>query len=257
MLRLVNRMRRVDNQSPVPKYYQLGQIIREMIENEELQPGDAIPTEMELCKYHGVSRMTARKAIQNLVHEGLLYREQGKGTFVAYPKERRNVSQLLSFTEEMKAKGKKVTNKIMLFEKNKPSKKIAKILDINPDEDFIFMIKRLRIVSGLPFAIELAHIPEKIVPGLKLEDIEKNSLYDLIENTHGNKLSYGKQSVEPVVLTAYEKEMFEIQDNSLESSLGLLFERTTYSEDGEAIEYTRSVYRADIYKLEYTLQRVL
>lgn len=253
MLRLVNRMRKVDNQSPVPKYYQLGEIIREMIENEELQPGDAIPTEMELCEYHGVSRMTARKAIQTLAHEGLLYREQGKGTFVAYPKKRRNVSQLLSFTEEMKAKGKEVTNKIMMFEKNKPNKTIAKILNLDPEKDFVFMIKRLRIVANLPFAIELAHIPEKIVPGLTLEDVKQNSLYDLIENTYGNKLSYGKQSVEPVLLTSYEKDIFEIKDNCL----GLLFERTTYDKEGQTIEYTKSVYRADIYKLEYTLQRVL
>ena len=161
-------MRKVDNQSPVPKYYQLGQILREMIEDEELEPGDSIPTEIELCEYHGVSRMTARKAIQDLVHEGLLYREQGKGTFVAYPKERRSVSQLLSFTEEMKAKGEEVTNKVMLFKKDRPSKKVANILDLNPDEDFIFMIKRIRIVSNVPFAIELARIPEKIVPGLTL-----------------------------------------------------------------------------------------
>lgn len=246
-------MRKVDNQSPVPKYYQLGEILREMVENEELQPGDAIPTEMELCKYHGVSRMTARKAIQNLVHEGLLYREQGKGTFVAYPKKRRNVSQLLSFTEEMKAKGKEVTNKIMLFEKSRPSKKIAKILNLNPEKDLIFMIKRLRIVSDIPFAIELAHIPEKIVSGLTLEDVENNSLYDLIEDNYGNKLSYGKQSVEPVMLTSYERGIFKIKDNCL----GLLFERTTYDKEDQTIEYTKSVYRSDIYKLEYTLQRVL
>ena len=60
----------------------------------------------------------------------------------------------------MKAKGEEVTNKVMLFKKDRPSKKVANILDLNPDEDFIFMIKRIRIVS--------AHIPEKVVPGLTL-----------------------------------------------------------------------------------------
>src|SRR5699024_1474243 len=140
-----------------------------------------------------------------------------------------------------------------LFEKSRPSKKIAKILNLNPEKDLIFMVKRLRIVSDIPFAIELAHIPEKIVPGLTLDDVEGNSLYDLIENTYGNKLSYGKQSVDPIILESYEKNIFGIKDNCL----GLLFERTTYDKEGQTIEHTESVYRSDIYKLEYTLQRVL
>lgn len=246
-------MKKINKDSPIPKYYQLKEILREMIENEELKPGEAIPTEMELCQYHNVSRMTARKAIQDLVYQGLLYKEQGKGTYVAYPKERRNVFQLLSFTEEMKANGKQVDNQILLFEKKVPNKRESEILEIDNSINLIYVIKRLRIVDGLPLAIEMAHIPEKVVPGLARKDIEEHSLYGLIEKKYGIKLSYGKQSIQPVVLTSYEGDLMNI--NLKDNNLGLLFERITYSEDDEAIEYTKSIYRSDIYKLEYTLKR--
>lgn len=246
-------MRKVAKNSPVPKYYQLKEILKEMIENEELKPGDSIPTEMELCGYHEVSRMTARKAIQCLVYEGLLYREQGRGTYIAHPKEKRNVSQLLSFTEEMRARGEELKNKVLLFEEKAPNKKILKLLNFDKSTDLVYEIKRLRIVSGIPVAIESAHIPNSIAPGLLKEDIERNSLYNLLENKYAVKLSYGKQSVEPVILTSYECDLLGINENKL----GLLFERVTYSENNQAIEYTKSIYRSDIYKLEQTLMRKL
>src|SRR5690606_39612226 len=72
------QMRKVDKNSRVPLYYQLKEIIQEMIENEELQPNEPIPTERELCEIHGISRMTVREAIMALVNEGVLYREQGR-----------------------------------------------------------------------------------------------------------------------------------------------------------------------------------
>lgn len=81
-------MKIVSKSSPLPLHYQLKMILQEMIENEELLPGDTIPTERELCEIQKISRMTVNKAILSLVSEGILYREQGKGTFVA--KKRRN-----------------------------------------------------------------------------------------------------------------------------------------------------------------------
>ncbi|WP_200880762.1 GntR family transcriptional regulator [Thermoactinomyces daqus] len=108
-------MKKVSKKSPVPLYYQLKEILQEMIENEELKPGDAVPPERELCEVHGISRMTARKAVMALVNEGVLFREQGKGTFVAEPKPKHLLTRLRSFTEEMEEQGFSVRSEILSF----------------------------------------------------------------------------------------------------------------------------------------------
>ncbi|MBE6083102.1 MULTISPECIES: GntR family transcriptional regulator [Tissierellales] len=245
-------MKKIDKNSPIPKYYQLREILREMIENEELKPGEIISGEMELCKFHGISRMTVRKAIQDLVNEGMLYREQGKGTFVSYPKQKKNISQLLSFTEEMKSKGYNVTNRLLYFNKEIPEKKISKIFHMKKGE-MIYVIKRIRFAGKEPIALEISYLPEKNFPNLSREESEKNSLYYLFENKYGIKLKYGTQTVEPVILTPYEADLFNVNENML----GLLFKRTTYSDDDTIVEYTKSIYRCDIYKYEAILKRKL
>src|SRR5690606_36647664 len=108
--------RRVSKNSPIPLYYQLKEILQEMIDNEELKPGDALPSERELCEILGISRMTVRKAVMDLVNEGIVYREQGKGTFVAKPKSKHLLNKLQGFTEEMEEKGLKVKTQILSFE---------------------------------------------------------------------------------------------------------------------------------------------
>lgn len=113
----------VDKSSSLPLYFQLKEIIKDMIENEELAPGEAIPAEREICSLQGVSRMTVNKSILSLVNEGLLYREQGKGTFVSYPKENQPLAQIKSFTEIMDQKGVKSKTALLSFEIKKQRKR--------------------------------------------------------------------------------------------------------------------------------------
>src|SRR5438270_14022521 len=91
--------------SPLPRYYQLKEIMRERIQCGEWKPGDLIPSERELGEKYGISRMTARQAIPDLVNEGLCYREQGKGTFDSRHKITQQFSRLTGFTEDMRARG--------------------------------------------------------------------------------------------------------------------------------------------------------
>src|SRR5690625_2398768 len=115
MGKCVKKVKKVIKSSPIPIYCQLKEIIQEMIDNEELQPNDPIPTERELCKIHNISRMTVRTAIMSLVNEGVLYREQGKGTFVAGKKPKHQLSRLRGFTEDMEEMGHTVETKILSF----------------------------------------------------------------------------------------------------------------------------------------------
>ncbi|OAA83067.1 HTH-type transcriptional repressor YvoA [Clostridium ljungdahlii] len=121
-------MRKVSKDNPLPLHYQIKEILQEMIENEELKPGDAIPTERELCEVQGVSRMTVNKAIMSLVNEGAIYRKQGKGTFVSEAKVNRQLSRLKSFTEEMEDEGHKTNTKVLNFQVKKLQKSIRQFL---------------------------------------------------------------------------------------------------------------------------------
>lgn len=243
-------MRKVNKNSPLPLYYQLKDIICEMIENEELKPNDPIPPERELCEYHGVSRMTVNKAITNLVNEGLVYREQGKGTFVAKPKEGYQLTRLLSFTEDMKAKGLQVDTRIISFHKKASTRKLQKALNLSENEE-VFEIKRLRLVEGEPYALETAYLPVNLCAGLTMEKLEGKSLYDILLNEYGLKMDYAHQTIEAVILDEYESEMLNVP----EKSIALMLSRKTYLEGDRPMELTKAVYRGDKYKFEVVLRR--
>lgn len=243
-------MKKVNKSSPIPLYYQLKDIISELIEDEELKPNDPIPPERELCEYHGVSRMTVNKAIANLVNEGLLYREQGKGTFVAKPKEGYQLSRLLSFTEDMKAKGLQVDTRMISFQRKAATRKLKKALNLAEKEE-VFEIKRLRLVSGEPYAIETAYLPVSICEGLTMEKLDNKSLYDVLRNEYGLRMDYAHQTIEAVIVDEYESEILQVA----QQSIALMLSRKTYLEGDRPMELTKAVYRGDKYKFEVVLRR--
>lgn len=243
-------MKKVDKESPLPLYYQLKDIISEMIENEELKPDDPIPSERELCEYHGVSRMTANKAIHSLVTEGVLYREQGRGTFVARSKEKHQISNLLGFTEEMRRRGLEVATKLLSFRKKAATKRLQQELEIGSNEE-VFEIIRLRSVSGEPYALETAYIPVALCTRLNADMLDSRSLYDVLNKEFGLQADYAYQTIEPVAVNDYESEIMAIK----EGALALLFSRRTYLKNSVPMEVTKAIYRGDRYKYEIVLKR--
>src|SRR6476659_66204 len=117
---------------PLPRYYQLKEIIRERIVTGEWEPGSLIPSERELCERYGISRMTARQAITELVNEGLFYREQGKGTFVSRHKITQQLINLTSFSEDMKARGQRPGSKVVAAQMVPADEALAERLRIKP-----------------------------------------------------------------------------------------------------------------------------
>lgn len=235
--------------SPIPIYAQLQDIITEMIENDELQPHDPIPTEHEFCQIHQISRMTVRTAIMTLVNEGILYREQGKGTFVADKKPKYQLSGLKGLTEGMEELGYCVETKILSFQLVPCSKVESSIIGLADGQKAI-EVKRLRIVDGEPYAIETVLLHPAQCPNLTRNLIENTSLYDVLRHQYGLIPHYSKQIVEPVQLNTFEKNMFHLANDSL----GLLFKRTTYTKEDKVIEFTKSVYRIDKHKFEMVLK---
>lgn len=241
-----DRMKIASKESPIPLHYQIKEILQEMIENEELKPGDAVPTERELCIIQGVSRMTVNKAIMSLVNEGLLYREQGKGTFVAKPKQNKEIAGLKSFSEIMQDKGIKTETRILFFNIKKATKRIKFILNLSDNNNKVIEISRLRIAAGEPVAIENVWVPHYLCNDMDRQTIEGKSLYETFKNKYNYFPEKAKQTIEPIILNEDECELL----NQDKNALALMFRRTTYIKNEVPIEYTKAIYRSDIYKYE-------
>lgn len=106
----------INKHSPVPIYHQIEEQLKAMIDKGELQPDMLLPSEREYSETFGISRMTVRQALSNLVSQGYLYRQKGKGTFVSKQKIKQPLQGLTSFSEDMKSRGRKPSSKLLRFE---------------------------------------------------------------------------------------------------------------------------------------------
>lgn len=242
-------MKIVNKDSIVPIHTQLSSIIREMIENGDLKEGDSIIPERELCIIQNVSRMTVNKAISNLVSEGLLYRVQGKGTFVSKNKKKYQFSNVKGFTDVMKEKGINIKTDILSFEMESPSELIKRKLGINNDSINVYKIVRLRYTDGEPFAIEVVYLSEDVCKGFTKCMIDNNSLYKILKDVYNHNITKATQTIEPIILCEEESSILEAEYGSL----ALKIQRNSYNIKGEPIEYTISVFRSDKFQYELIL----
>ncbi|OMC85402.1 GntR family transcriptional regulator [Viridibacillus sp. FSL H8-0123] len=239
----------LDKNSPVPMYIQIEEFLKGKIFEEEYKIGENIPSEREFSEQLGVSRMTVRHAITNLVNSGLLYREKGRGTYVANPKLEQPLSGLTSFTEDMRSRGYEPSNKLIRFEKIIPPIDIAKALQMKMGDE-VFSVVRIRNADQLPMAIERTYIPVEIIPDLD-KSMVLGSLYSLIEERHHQKIGHASQLMEAALVTKEDSKLLNIE----QPSAVLIIERKSYLSTGIPFELVRSTYRADRYKFISEIQR--
>jgi len=236
--------------SPLPRYYQLKEIIRERVRSGEWKPGDHIPSEREFSEKYGISRMTARQAITDLVNEELFYREQGKGTFVSERKITQQLIRLTGFTEDIRARGQRPGTKVLSAEMRPADEATAEKLRIDHGTP-IFRLQRLRLADDEPLAIELSQISFKGCERLLEEDLEKNSLYRVLETNHGIPLMEADQELEAGLAGNEESQLLKISVGS-----PVLFtRRVTYTERNQPIEYAKAVYCGNKYTFYTHLKR--
>jgi GntR family transcriptional regulator len=236
--------------SPLPRYYQLKEIMRERVLSDEWKPGDLIPSERELSEKYGISRMTARQAITDLVNEGLFYREQGKGTFVSQRKITQQLMRLTGFTEDIKARGQKPGTKVLSALMFPADEITAEKLRIDPGT-LVFRLQRLRLADDEPLAIELSQINFKGCERLLEEDLEQNSLYRLLETKFGIPLMEADQELEAGLAGNEDAQLLKIS-----TSRPVLFtRRITYTERNQPIEYAKAVYCGNKYIFYTHLKR--
>lgn len=239
----------VDKSSTTPLHIQLSSIIKKMIETGELKEGDSIIPERELCNMQNVSRMTVNKAIVGLVSEGLLYRVQGKGTFVAKNKRKYQFRSVKGFTDVMKEKGINIRTDILSFEMEVPSELIKKKLNIDNEETNVYKVIRLRYMDGEPFGLETVYLSEDTCKGFTKKMIDNNSLYKMLSENYNYKIQKAEQTMEPIMLSEEECNILDAEDGTL----ALKIQRNSYNAYNQPIEYTISIFRSDKYQYELIL----
>jgi GntR family transcriptional regulator len=210
---------------------------------ETLTVGESIPSERQLGVDLGVSRLTVRAALDELVREGYLVRRRGSGTFVAEPKVPKGMT-ISSFSDDMRERGLTPGSRTLEFHTIPAGARLGRILHVSPSEPVI-AIKRLRLADGGPMALELLHVRASLFPGLSAGDLEQGSFYDLLERRYGIGIVGGSQTVEPTVTNEEESDLLGVPLHSP----ALLFERVTRSEADDIVEFTSSIYRGDRYRL--------
>jgi GntR family transcriptional regulator len=210
---------------------------------ESLTVGAAIPSERQLGVDLGVSRLTVRAALDELVREGYLVRRRGAGTFVAEPKVAKGMD-VSSFSDDMRARGLTPASRTLDLAVAPAGARMGRLLHVSPSEPVV-SVKRLRLADGEPMAIELLHARASLVPGMTAADLEQHSFYDLLSDRYDISIVGGTQTVEPTVTNQEESEALGVPLHSP----ALLFERVTRAASGDVVEYTSSTYRGDRYRL--------
>ncbi|WP_196599582.1 GntR family transcriptional regulator [Pectinatus frisingensis] len=224
------------------KYQRISDELRKKIVSGEYPPGTQIALERELCEKYSVSRITVKRAVDELVKQGLIVKRRGSGTFVKSVEDSDMKALSMSrqfegFTESYH--GEKVTSKIIKFSIVHPKEDIATKLLLKPD-DFVYDVIRVRCALDVPIVIEYMKMPIQLIPGLKKE-ILKKSIYAYIQNELKLKIQSAHRRICAVMPSKEEKTYLGI-----ESTLPLLeIEQIAFLDDGRPFEYSVSRHRGD------------
>ena len=210
---------------------------------EQLAIGDAIPSERQLSADLHMSRLTVRAALDDLVRDGLLVRRRGSGTFVGEPKIAQELT-MTSFSEDMRRRGMVPGSRTLGIAVVQAGAHLGRLLNVSPSEPVV-VFKRLRLADRVTMAIETLHVRQSLIPGLTAEDLEQHSFYELLEDRYGVVMAGGTQTIEPTVTNEEESAALGVPLHSP----AFLFERTTRTAAGDIVEYVRSIYRGDRYRL--------
>ena len=223
-----------------PRYEQLYRHIASAIATGDLPAEGQLPAERDLADIAEVSRVTVRQAVKRLVDDGVLEKRRGAGTYVRPPqgKLEHHLSALLSFTEYMRQRGKTSSSLILkrgLFSPT-PDEQIALGLSLS---DLVARVERLRSADGVAMAVEWSSLPQDILP---VPEQVETSLYDVLRQ-RGSAPVRAVQRIKAVNLLSHEARMLNLPDGAAV----LRIDRTAYLQSGRPIEFTRGLYRSDIY----------
>lgn len=234
-------MDNLDRRSSVPLYHQIREKIRDYISEKGLEPDTLLPSEAELMQLFGASRGTIRSALTDLEKEGVIYKSQGKGTYVSPPRISHRFRTMISFTEEIKTKGREATSKVLEASQIGADEHIAAKMQILPG-DPVYRITRIRYADGRPVGLNTSHINAKLCPGfLDAAEFSTGSLYDYTFDLYGLRITKAERILESISASADLANTLEIAKNDP----ALKLTGIAYTESGDVLDYCIEFYRED------------
>ncbi|MCP4536922.1 MAG: GntR family transcriptional regulator [Chloroflexi bacterium] len=213
------------------------------IETGEFKPGDKLPTERALNEHFNVQRATIRQALGVLEARGLIVRKRGSGTFVAKAKIEREARRLFAFTKTMTLSGYKVGADILSVIEAKADARAANKLKIAIDSP-VYYFHRLRRLDGEPVMLEIICLPKHIFPGMDQQDLENNSLFEVMKKEYGREVTSAEQALEAVQASNYEAKVLQVSPGAAL----MMEERISRDQFGTTIEFSRDLYRGDRFR---------
>lgn len=205
---------------------------------------DRAPSERELCERHGVSRTTARHAVSDLVHAGLLYTVAGKGTFVADRPLRQELRPLVGFDEDLRAQGLTTRAQVLGFGRVEADAGLAAALGLRPHSP-VLRLSRLRLLRDQPLAVQTSYLPEHLCPGLLRLDFGRRSLFRTLREDYGLDLVEGSTTIKAALADAAEVDLLRLAS----PAAVLRTAQLTLLAGGEAIEHCVASFHGGLFEL--------
>ena len=243
--------RTIDPYNAVPKYCQLASILRQKIEDGEWQPRSPIPSERQLEGLYNISRTTIREAIDHLVHQGYLYREHGRGTFVSPQKLQKGLMELTSFSEDLLNRGMQPGQVIRSLARLGPPAKVLQRLELAPGSQ-VWCIERVRLGDGTPIGLQTSYLALDENQPITMEEMTSaGSLYRLLVEKYHIIPTEADETLEVTLATPEEARLLEIDTGAPL----LLNERLLFSQERRPVEFVKILYRGDRYRYFVHLKR--
>jgi GntR family transcriptional regulator, N-acetylglucosamine utilization regulator len=246
----------LQNSSPIyrrngiPLYHQIQQRLLDQIQSGVFKPSEPIPSIQKIASRMGVSQMTVRQAVKSLCELGVIYSRQGKGTFISRIKLERDFRQVLSFSEETRARGATPHSRLISFRIQMPNRETKEALALG-NKDKIFRLRRVRFADSLPMGIECSCLPVSLCPDLLETFNPETSLYQKLAEQYRIHLMVTNEVIEVGKASDEEARLLEVPPQSPV----FLFTRLSFLESGKPVEHVKSVYRGDRYKIVNRLVR--
>ena len=240
--------------SRIPLYYQLENVLREKITSGAFEAGERLPTESDLIEQYGVSRITVRQALQALDEEGLIERQQGRGTFVSNRKSRKKrfagTIHLTGSLDELIEMGMDTPVKVLEMNRVEADSHEAESLEIKIGTP-IYRLKRLRLNEGKPFGLIINYLPDEIGSALTMAELSSGALLHTMETKLGLNLDNAIQQIHAELADPYVAKLLDVRVGTALLSI----ERTVYTNENKPVEFVHTLYRSDLYGYSVKLIR--
>lgn len=233
-----------------PLYLQIQEYLAEQIESGRLTPESRIPSERELSNDLGVSRMTVRRAITELVNEGLLERVQGSGTFVAKPKVEYAASELISYSKAIRSRGFQVSRQLLEFDEAPASRRLAERLQVQIGHP-LYRVVLLCLANRMPVILERAFFPCERCPDLPEYDLEKTSIYDLLTEAYKIQVSHIDQTIESITASDIVARQLRVDEGF---PLLMVTRVVSRQEDNRPVLFSQDLLRGDYARVSFSIR---